>query len=363
MNDIVIIIVVVTCIIVTAFIIFVERTMKKLQHNTTSRRLEGTIVDTKKLVCTSLQRFGPGPFTLSTNERMHVFNPSIAMRDGKLFVVARLSSTAKCKNPMPHYITDSVIDSNFNVFNERYKFDSSLIIYFHYDSPFAYKVFDNYTSESNNNISLGMEDPRVFTFQNELWIYFHYRGYRNNRFVHVPAIFKMSTPNDIIYLGYNGMSEIEKNWMPFEYKHELYFEYSIHPRMILKCNHVSGKCTLVHSSNYKNPLGKHVGGGAPAQPVTIDNKLYYLGIGHTRKNAPKTLRKNFFYFFKGEFPFNIVGMSDEFDIHPDNDIEFASGLVVTNNKVLVSVGIQDCYSILCKYDLNNVLNFIKPIPI
>jgi predicted GH43/DUF377 family glycosyl hydrolase len=156
-----------------------------------------------------------------------------------------------------------------------------------------------------------------------------------------------------------GMSEFEKNWMPFEYNGELYFEYSIHPRIIIRCNTSTGECEKVYSQQFINPLKKHIGGGAPAQLVNVKNKKYFLSIAHTRENSPRTVRKNFFYLFNAEPPFNVIGMSDEFSVESDeNNIEFASGIVVVNSEVIVSLGIQDCYSVLAYFDLNTVIERI-----
>jgi predicted GH43/DUF377 family glycosyl hydrolase len=303
----------------------------------------------------TVQKILIGPFSLTTHEKFHVFNPSIILVNNKILVVARLSSNSHCQNTSLKYTYSPLIEKSTNVFNPNYKFNSSLLIYFNLDTPFIYNVINNYHSNKNEDISLGMEDPRLFTFQNEPWIYFHYRGFKNDTFIHLPAIFKMSEPQNIIYLYYEKMTQLEKNWMPFEFNNKLYFEYNIHPHIILECDISTGICTLIAITTFINPLQKEIGGGAPSQLVT--QKQCYLGIGHTRVDS---IRKNFFYTFNPISPFNITGMSEEINIESNNNIEFVSGLIVHNNTIILSAGIQDCYSVIAKYDMDYIFNLIKP---
>lgn len=318
-----------------------------------------TLVNKQQQLIGTIHSIVLGPFSISTNEIFYVFNPSIILLDNNIFVVARLSSSSNCKHTLNHSY-NQLIENNTNVFDPDYKKNSSLLISFYLNSPSTFNIFNNYITDQNNYINLGMEDPRIFIFQNEPWIYFHYRGFQNNTFKHLPAIFKMSTPQNIIYLYYENMTTSEKNWMPFEFDNKLYFEYSINPHIILECNTSTGKCTFIAIHNFINPLQKHIGGGAPSQLITT--KQCYLGIGHTRSDHPHIIRKNFFYTFDPTPPFNITGMSKEFDIESsDNSIEFVSGLIVSNNTVILSAGIQDCYSVIIKYNIDSVFNLIQPI--
>jgi hypothetical protein len=102
--------------------------------------------------CKFVEKIGPGPFVLRSNERFYVFNPSIIQESNNLIIVARLSSTTKCRshyNEIPK--KDKQIDEILNVFDNNYKFDSSVIIMWNYNSsPYAYTVFNNYTTENNN---------------------------------------------------------------------------------------------------------------------------------------------------------------------------------------------------------------------
>lgn len=322
-------------------------------------RVETLDTRLNELVAIRRQRVGPGPFVLSTLEKFFVFNPSILYHKGKLLVMARLSSTAKCHLDTQHFFRDdATIDSVTDVFHRDHKSEASLIIKWYHDSPFAYVVLNNYTTDYNKMNSLGMEDPRLFKFKSDTWVYTHYRAIRNNAFVHVPIIFKLESPDKLVYLSLKGMTLVEKNWMPFEHEGDLYFEYTIAgPRQIIRCNVENGVCTHVSTEYTWLPFTRHIGGGAP--PVKI-NSTTFLGIAHTRENGQRPIRKNFFYTFQSEPPFSLLHCSPEFVVESEtNDIEFASGLCLDpkENSVVVSVGIEDCYSTLVYYTLEDVLSF------
>lgn len=302
----------------------------------------------------SITKIGPGPFITNTNHAFNIFNPGIINIDDKTLVVARISSASKCITTQ-EYKTNNNVNDAMNIFDPMYKNNSSLIITWYIERPDEFNVLNNYTSDCNKRHSLGLEDPRIFKYYNKIWIYAHYRGVENGTFIHKPVIFDMNTPNKLITLKYNNMNGFEKNWIPFVYDDNLYFEYTIHPHIILKCDTNTGNCLKVYETTFNNILKKDVGGGAPAQLITYNNKSYYLNIGHTRVHEPKFIRNSFFYIFNAQPPFNVLGLTKDFTIQ-NNDIEFATGLIVKRDKVTISVGIQDCYSILVEYDLKDIMD-------
>lgn len=320
-----------------------------------------------QLKCIKSEMIGPDPIVTDSNEKFHIFNPSIVLdKRNDILIIARMSAInpGTCSSTtFLNYQNDYKANMYLNKFGKN-KEKISSIIYWNYNNPKNYKIIHNYDlNESINKIQLseaiGLEDPRLFKFNNNIWVYAHYRGYKNNKFTHNPVIFKLNEPNRLIFLKYDKMTSYEKNWMPFEYNNELYFEYSIYPRLILKCNHITGFCSEVYNTKGNSWfLYKPIGGGAP--PQLIPDKNIFLGIAHTRPTGILE-RKSFFYTFSAFPPFNLLGTSNEFYIEDkyNANIEFASGLLVKDNEVIVSCGIQDCYSRLIHYNLQDVLNFIN----
>ena len=308
-----------------------------------------------------------GPFEFPHfQKKFYVYNPSIALKDNQIICAARLTDNAsvKCKDSTISYTYNKSIEDKLIGLNLMNRGNISSILYFDLSKPEQLDILDIFTSDNlckdNTFKENGIEDPRLFTFKNELYIYGHYRGNYNGVCKHIPIIYNIDRPSNIIYLSMNNMNNIEKNWMPFEYQNDLYFEYSTNPHVILKCNTITGECIKVYESSatLKN-ITLAIGGGAPAQKFIHKNIEYFLGISHTRTGL---IWKNFFYIFNSTPPFNILKITDTFNILKNTDIEFASGLIIIDNKtVIISEGVDDCYSIIVYFKLDDILKTMKDI--
>jgi hypothetical protein len=328
-----------------------------------------------------------GPFNLSGDPitKIFIYNPSIELgKDGKLYCVSRLTGrhSQECKYSFSNkdFKKSNIIDNEIKRFPINYRKEISSVVYFPLDNPTDFKIL--YEFDMNNLCTdkwiihspeaQGLEDPRLFTFKDELWVYSHYRGGMKNICQHIPIIFKVSDPKHVMPLTLNNMTELEKNWMPFEYEGELYFEYNIYPHTILNCDIETGICNKVYETN---SVGKdiistnHLGGGSPSKLfsdadglIGLKNKKYFLGFAHTRLTSP-VIRKNFFYIFNSTPPFEIIMIGSEIDIlNTKTDIEFGSGMVIVDNKtVLVSVGISDCYGIIKELSLKEIIKSLRRI--
>ena len=214
----------------------------------------------------------------------------------------------------------------------------------------------------------GIEDPRLFQFKNHIWCIVSFRGkdvpsvnhFNTSVLQHQMMLFPVDDPSNIIVLNYPQRNlPIDKNWQPFEYKHSLYLVYTMTPHHILKIDMDTGLCTGMYSTPF--PKGTSItgkmGGGAPPQRITWKNESVYLGVAHTRQDFFwKRTRKTFWYVFKGSPPFNIIYVSPVFDIlHPNIDIEYVTGLVVSGNEAIISFGINDCFCGFKKIPLSKVL--------
>jgi hypothetical protein len=315
----------------------------------------------------------------STAQRLYVYNPSIAYdKKGDIVGVSRL--TGKIAKECSYYNdsdfkSDEKIDREMIQYKRDYKKDLSTVIMWKLNDLPNFTVVPLFSSDQicdNNEFletSQGVEDPRLFQYGGDLWIYAHFRGFLGEC-THSPIIMPAKEPfsvEKIIKLKTANMRYVEKNWMPFEYNRELYFVYDISPHIILKCDMSTGYCGEVyHSDNirYDPIIKKHLGGGAPGVKILIKGKPYFLTLAHTRENNPVITRKNFFYLFRAVPPFDIVMIGSEFDIMEDyRSIEFGSGLLLSDGgkNVIVSAGISDCYSVMSEYPLIDVLSSLRHV--
>lgn len=225
-----------------------------------------------------------------------------------------------------------------------------------------------------NFIALGFEDPRLFIFQNKIWIICTFRGINfpfksiinTEKPGHHIIIYPIDMSIKPVILYYKKQNKIEKNWMPFEYNKELYIIYNINPNHeILKVDVKSGNCEKIYETKTKIKFEEHYGNGAPPQLIKIFNKEYYIGIVHNRGNLEKNItRKNRLYLFEIQPPFEIKYFSDLFNLDEKfYNIEFCVGLLVDQNKGLVylSYGVNDCYNILTSIEIKDIEKILKKI--
>jgi len=303
------------------------------------------------------------------------------MGNNGMILVSRITSTTffNCKKNL-NIITNENIDKYFSIFGD-YKNSASGILKYNLKN-YKYEIINPFYNSKNvgQYQYQGFEDPRVFKFQNKLWIITYFRGINeiNNKFEHSIFIFSLENPQNYLKLNYKKQNQDinilgkwgiggEKNWMPFEFNNELYIVYSIFPHIILKVNLTTGECIELYKTKYKTEFifRGGVGNGAPPQLFIQNNKKYFLGLGHTKNNyngISSQIRKNFFYIFDSTPPFEILRVSPEFNISKKfAPIEYGSGLLINseNNLVTISFGVNDCYENIVQTPLQNILNFIK----
>ncbi len=318
----------------------------------------------------NVQYLNLGPYYLqNTNIPIYCYNPSIFLDKNKNIIgVTRCSSVtvSECKkieNLQQKHNINNAVTLKFKQLNKKIHDSFSCILYFKLTDTFQNLHIDIIDRFNNSNLcdisNAGLEDPRIFYYNNEYYIYAHYRGNLKGNCGHYPVIFSINNPNNIIRLYTDNMNVIEKNWMPFVYKNELYFIYSVFPHKILKYTN-TGYCQGVYTTNSSNFFYKNnkIGNGAPAQLINYNNKDYYITIAHINiTNSNALIRKNFIYIFEAKPPFNIVGMTKKFDIITESyiPIEFCSGFVIKNNSIFLSFGVNDCFSAIQEYSLYDIL--------
>lgn len=331
-------------------------------------------------------RLDNGPYLLEDGTKIYEYNPSIfKLKNGDIIYTSRLSGHSsierkiKCEVMLKKAIYDKDINNAFSIFPKNIVNSCSHIFIRNITTnknqivPFNNKHLENLNF--NNKNYLGCEDPRIFDFNNKCWIYFHYLGRDNlnnkNKFSKYITIAPLDNLDNFIHLYTDKMKGAEKNWMPFEYENELYFEYSIQPHVILKAeldkNKIpTGYCPKVYNTNINYPKKRDFGGGSPSIKIKLNGKYYFLGLTHTRGTSRTIcVRKNLFYIFRAEPPFDILWFGPEFNmLNIPYNIEFGTGLIVKNEKqsdniedytVIVSYGIEDCCGFVNEYKLTDII--------
>jgi len=337
-------------------------------------------------------RLDNGPYFLDDGTRIYEYNPSIfQQKNGDYIYTSRLSGHCakdreiKCNTILKNQTYNKDINDAFSLFPKKFIncYSHSIIRNLNTNESQIVPFNDKHLKDlkTNNFLNyLGCEDPRLFYYNNICWSYFHYIGKDilngTNDVSKYITIAPLDNLDKFIYLYTDNMKRTEKNWMPFEYNNELYFEYSIQPHIILKAKldknkNPTGYCPKVYNTKTNYPKKRDFGGGAPSIKIKLNGKYYYLGIAHTRgKTSSITVRKNLFYIFRAEPPFDIIWIGPEINmLNITINIDFATGLIVKNeNKsdniedytVIVSYGIEDCCGFVNEYKLSDILtnNFV-----
>jgi len=367
MFSIIFLIIILSCLI----ILFIN----KIQNDYYNEYKKYTYLPTKKISIIN-----------NNNDEYFVYNPSIYWKDDNkedFLIIARISDHKyKNRKDKCNYY-NKIVKKNLNIKNyEKYfdifdpKIPRSGIVDFtvnikNNNNNIYGNIINPFFSikNSNSNFAEGFEDPRVFKFRNKLWIICHFRGinfpypslvntnnFNNNNIL----IFPIDNSSNPILLYYKNMQKYEKNWMPFEYNNNLYIVYSVIPsHKILLVDINTGNCTNIYETKARIP-SREFGNGSPPQLIKIFNKEYFIGILHIRghkNNDNIIIRKNIFYLFKKNPPFNIKYISNIFNLDSIfYEIEFVVGLMVDQNKKLVyiSYGVDDCYNIITSIKIDDI---------
>ena len=206
---------------------------------------------------------------------------------------------------------------------------------------------------TNKKIS-GYEDPRLFKYKNGYWVICTKIDNKGQNLI----IFDINNPLKEVILNYKNRSKIEKNWLPFVVNDQLYFVYSIDPYIILKYN--ENECVKVVSNKKLNIFSNRIGGSVPPVDFKYNNKNYFMFGGHISINKYHIIRKNFFFLTEKTFPFNIKFHTENLDFNK-HAIEFLSGMYVKNDKVILSYGVNDCYSEKIEVEKDEISNLMIKI--
>jgi len=345
---------------------------------------------THKLKIMDTQRIDIGPF-INNGQYLICYNPSINyFSDGELYCLVRMQTEEySLKSYLSHLVrplNKEAINAKTKQILTEVKSTNSLLL-FPLSDPSNYRIVgafgkNDVCKEHQRTLQpKGFEDGRLFTYQNQDWVYSHYFGRSKDGSclsTVKPSIFMLSAPQNVIELTWSGSTQtIDKNWMPIDDNGVLYFIYCIYPKhIILRCDIYTGNCTKVAATETLNiySLGQPfysldtVGGGAPPKlfrdtegivNAKYPNKSYYLSMAHVRNSSsfsPIT-RKNFFYVFEDALPFRVIGVGLPFDCINDKvHIEFGSGMVIQNNKhVFITYGVEDSLCFKSTLLLTNIL--------
>ena len=264
--------------------------------------------------------------------------------------------------------TSMHIDNNGNVIilvrtiNYR-KFDNKKFVLYEHKSNSIYSILtgkinnnifdlDNFTIDTinyNYNIPtfcsywIGLEDIR-FINNNELLVTIPECNFGGN-----PTIFRASITNNSIHSFSECMPNIiEKNWMPFiDNSGNNKVIYSLSP-FIIKSIDKDDKIEInIDNELYSKLINYH--GSTNGVKYDNDYKLFLIHV-----NRERTYHRWLLY----DEINNTIKISEEFVFFKYSYIEFPTSLFIYDERVYISLGVNDSKSFIIEILLNNINNKI-----
>jgi predicted GH43/DUF377 family glycosyl hydrolase len=159
----------------------------------------------------------------------------------------------------------------------------------------------------------------------------------------------------------NNLDKHVKNIVPVFKGKKLYIIHTLYPFVLCEIDHNTNTYSIVKEIKYKlpfkfDPKNQFVSGGSSLLPIGD----FYLGIGHVTYFQPRSY-KHFFYLLDKDC--HIISYTREpFCIDKKFcKIQFAIGIVIEDNNVLISYGENDCHTKIHIYSLSSICSAMSSI--
>lgn len=222
------------------------------------------------------------------------------------------------------------------------------------------------TRPKGSPISSQAEDARIFEWRNRLFLTYSdndeidHPGFTDRRDIFLAELFfenhtlSLGTPKKMRHQEKYSYTGVQKNWVPFVWKDQLFLGYSISPHEILMPDLQSGDCTRAYETSVCcNWEWGEIRGGTPA--ILVDGE--YLAFFHSSIHAISHFsldKEKLHYFmgaytFKAEPPFEVTRISPHPIVHRDfysltevpKKVVFPGGFAVTDDKIYLAYGKDD----------------------
>ena len=300
------------------------------------------------------------------------YNPSGFVHNNKLYTVHRI-----------HFCSNFFYGSNYR--NKSFiaisREDNDKVIYVNVPEISQLNKFNNLSKDKIYRVN-GYEDPRAFIFRGMLCLLVNTCAL-NEKYTQMCLIkFKLNEINleeddiinssDVILLqpSFND-DRSQKNWMPLVKDNRLFLIFCLNPLKVFECDVETGLLRLLYEGNLIKSIPSPLRGSSNIIEYYSKflNKKVFLGICHIRRHYFYT---HLFILFDFDYPFKILGVSDEFIICDDKikfsnyfyinsmfRIQFVSSILKINNNLLVFYGEKDKVSKKFEISLENVEKTIK----
>lgn len=205
----------------------------------------------------------------NTSKRYQCLNPSIHWIGGKPVGNIRCVNYSQEKGNYTSFSTDKKIRTrNFFVQMDE-----------EYNTKTSFEIVDNFKRTKREDCTiLGFEDLRLFRFRDQWWAVVNSieeTGRPQQCLVSLKldeALERYDTTH-FVRMTHSGMTDIEKNWLPFVQEDKIHMIYHCHPFTVLEVDPDSGNCSVVSKKESQWNLSNFRGSGAP---VRVGDKWWFV---------------------------------------------------------------------------------------
>ncbi|OZB34502.1 MAG: hypothetical protein B7X47_00360 [Ferrovum sp. 34-44-207] len=282
---------------------------------------------------------------------MTLFNPSLISENDELKVMLR------------------VIEEDKNKKNRKGFFYSENWIV-NYDDQFNFKNYSIIDDEGIINqyreCSYGLEDGRLFKWNNENWVIFSGLNIENKKFINTMCIAKLvgNKLKEFTFIPSPQNKEREKNWVPLVKDNELYIIYNIDPLEIYL--YKNGTLSLFYKSKKKYQRF-FISGSSTA--IQFNNNYIFVSHHREKMNVIKKLflkltnkeryKKEKIYFYHQfhllDESLRRLRTSKKFNFEKKG-IEFCAGIAIKHDNIFMSYGLSDQAAYLIKLSISDIFS-------
>jgi hypothetical protein len=230
----------------------------------------------------------------------------------------------------------------------------SVLDKFFNEVKFKYLFADNFNSKY-----VGIEDIRLFNFNNELYFIGSMYNPNNNRVEIVSNKYMLWKKFQPITIKPSFKSDFnwEKNWVFFNNNNEINIIYKWYPIYICKIDYITHKLNLIKSIENLPIIFNNFRGSTNG--IHYDNRIWFIvHQQNTVINYIKSYVHNFVVFDKN---MNLIGYSESFKFE-NKLIEFCIGMELTDkNNFVITYSTLDSTSKLVIFSPNYVSSLINYI--
>ena len=147
----------------------------------------------------------------------------------------------------------------------------------------------------------------------------------------------------------------EKNWMPFVLDNALHFVYRCSPTVVLRCDHTTGRTTLVRDDDTPIVTSDLRGG---SQGVPLDNGSFLFAVHEVDRRTDRPCYVHRFIRLGEGLEFDAI--SEPFTFTSDR-VEFCGGMARRGDELILSFGVSDAAAGLAVLDLGEAVGLLRPL--